>query len=215
MKLTDIKIRSILLEATDEDISKIVFKDNSLEIPSDIGIILGGPSLYKRAAAGASLYQEGLVKKLIASGGIGYLNKDRNNPEAFLIRDYLLNAGIPGSDIISEPISKNTFENIINILSILNNIYDINNTSFTIITSDFHLKRSTAILAEILGKDVQGIGIEDGITDNKNWTNTQIGRIQILKEALLLINSARRKEIEDLEVGTLSLKRKKHKNLHF
>ena len=89
---------------------------------------------------------------------------------------------------------------VINILSILNNIYDINNTSFTIITSDFHLKRSTAILAEILGKDVQGIGIEDGITDNKNWTNTQIGRIQILKEALLLINSARKKEIEDLLV---------------
>ncbi len=213
MKLTDIKYKNILLDLTDEDISKIVFQNNVIESPSDIGIILGGPRLYKRAAAALTLYQKGLIKKIIVSGGIGYLNYDKNNPKAFLMRDYLLNAGVSKEDIIAEPISKTTTENIYNSLAILDGVYDLDKTSFTIVTSDFHLKRSMAILAKLLKKNVQGFGIEDGIIDSKNWSNTLMGRIQVLKEAILLINYAKNNQIEDLEVSDLSLKRVK--NLHF
>lgn len=212
MKLSELKYTTILFDTSDEDIEKIVYRDNLLERPSDIGIVLGGLGMIpNRVDAGIELYKKGLVKKLILSGGIGYLNKDREHPEAFKMLDYALSQGMAGDDVIAEAFSRNTLENMDNSLEIIKGVYLHEETSFTVVTSDFHLRRSMELLISILGNrsNVQGLGVKDGITDIDSWRNSLAGRKQLIMEALLLSYYARHEKIADLEVGSLSLKRTK------
>ena len=214
MKLSDVKYSDLLMrKVTKEDIDKIVYSGDvvDLENPkSDIGIVLGGPGMIPyRVNKGIELYKEGMINKLIVCGGIGYLNKDRVTPEAFKMRDYLLEQGIPGEDVIAESFSRNTVENFQNVLAILDGIYDLDKTRFTVVTSDFHLRRSVGLYIRELGisKSVQGRGSRDGVTDIFSWDKTNMGRRQILQEALLLINYAKSDKIVDVEIDGLSLKR--------
>ncbi len=214
MKLSDVKYSDLLMrKVTKEDIDKIVYSGDvvDLENPkSDIGIVLGGPGMIPyRVNKGIELYKEGMIDKLIVCGGIGYLNKDRVTPEAFKMRDYLLEQGIPGEDVIAESFSRNTVENFQNVLAILDGIYDLDKKRFTVVTSDFHLRRSVGLFIRELGisKFVQGRGSRDGVTDIFSWDKTNMGRRQILQEALLLINYAKSDKIVDVEIDGLSLKR--------
>lgn len=87
------------------------------------------------------LYQQGIIKKIIVSGGSGHLiYKDRT--EAAFIKKYLTNIGIDAEDIIFESRSRNTHENA-RFTSVLLKENRINDTVL-IITSSLHMTRASA-----------------------------------------------------------------------
>ena len=217
MKLTEMKSRDIFTsKTTPEDVEKIVFSGDNLsknQAHNNVAVLLGGPGMIPyRADKGIWLYEEKKVEKVLVSGGIGYLNTDRTTPEAFKMRDYLLSQGIPDKDILVEPFSRSTIENMANSLAILEGLlYNLNETELTVVTSDFHLRRSMGLLINALGNstNVYGAGSKDGVTDIDSWQNTFAGRKQIMQEALLLIKYAKEHRIPDMEIEGPSLKRHK------
>ena len=126
-RLSQIKYNEILFKASKLDMEQIVFEDQrvlkdekDVSEEYDFGLIFGNASMISlRADKGIELYRKQIVRRLIVSGGIGFLNTDRIVPEADKMQQYLLERGIPEEDIIVERFSRNTVENIQNSLQIL------------------------------------------------------------------------------------------------
>jgi uncharacterized SAM-binding protein YcdF (DUF218 family) len=88
-----------------------------------------------------NLYKRGKIKKILISGGSGYVLK-KGLDEANQLKETLVLWGIPEQDIISESLSKNTHENA---LFTANYLKKKNWTGkFLLITSGMHVKRAAA-----------------------------------------------------------------------
>ena len=204
MKVSTIKLYDILFELSYEEITNIVFKNdyNHTIKKSDIGIVLGGPSMIPhRINKVIELYNQKLIEKILVSGGIGFFNKDKKTPEAYKLEEYLFQNGIPKRDIIVEPYSKDTLDNIHFSLQLLEQYYDLDDLSLTLITSDFHLKRTLGLFSKIYPTaKIQWIGIKDGIHDREIWDKTKKSKLLIYKELIQLIRYAKKGYIEDFDV---------------
>ena len=121
----------------------------------DFAVVLGGIATYDTKAGkiipryaadrlmqAVRLYKLGRVKKIFISGGAAALFIDRQ-PESNFLKKYLLDVGIPESDIVIENKSKNTYENAI----FTRKIFEKNGWAgkkFLLITSAFHMRRAEA-----------------------------------------------------------------------
>jgi uncharacterized SAM-binding protein YcdF (DUF218 family) len=129
------------------------------EIPAQmrVGIVLGGFSYYDfrlkrihfnrncdRVFQAVLLYKMGYIKKLLISGGSGSMLKPYE-VESILIKEYLVGIGIPAEDVLTEPTSKNTYENALFSKKTLNGLgYPTQTETFLLITSAFHMPRAVA-----------------------------------------------------------------------
>lgn len=87
------------------------------------------------------LYQQGVIEKIIVSGGSGHLiYTDRT--EAVYIGIYLSRIGIPEEAVIMDTLSKNTHQNTLHVAEILQQ-YNITEPVL-LITSALHMKRAGA-----------------------------------------------------------------------
>ncbi|UJP63337.1 YdcF family protein [Mongoliitalea daihaiensis] len=126
------------------------------EVPKhDIGIVLTGvTNLSKttydrtffnkgadRITHALQLYKEGNINRILITGGQG-LNPTNPNTEAKLLKDFLLVAGVPETDIIIEDQAKNTYQNAIFTKETLQELDIPADQSFILITSAFHMKRA-------------------------------------------------------------------------
>lgn len=204
MKLSKIKYFNIFFRYKKEDLESIVFTNNQYNenVIFDIAIIFGGVSMIPyRLDAAINLYNNKKVKKILVSGGIGFLSLDRKNKEAHKMQEYLLINGVKKEDIIIEDKSRNTYENIIKSSIILKESYNLENIKIILITSDFHLKRCMELMKKNTSvKDPYGIGIKDGKNDLENWHSYSKGRKNIRVEAILLTYYAKKNKIADLEI---------------
>jgi len=211
MRLSNIKYHDIIF-GSDKDIEKIVFDNDNQELQEkcDVGIVFGGISMIPhRIEQAISLYENGLINRILVSGGIGFLNKDRKTPEAIKLKNYLLDKGVSQRDILIEDKSRNTLENILYFLEILKSQYDLSYTKLALISSDFHIRRCMQLLGAYYNiENLFGSGVKDGITDFDNWTFSLYGRRIILTEALLLCYYAKQNMITDLDIEGIDLKRK-------
>jgi len=120
----------------------------------EAGILLGGFSGYDvnnhgyfleasdRFIQTMSLYHQGIIKKIIMTGGNGTLS--RYMPaESFFIKDQLEKNGIPKNDIILESNSRNTFENAVNTKYIIDTLKL--KGPFVLITSAIHMPRAESL----------------------------------------------------------------------
>lgn len=87
------------------------------------------------------LYQMGKIKKILITGGQG-LTPVNPNTEALLLKNFLMMAGMPESDIMIEDQAKNTRENALFTKVLLEEKGIDLNQEFILITSAFHMKRS-------------------------------------------------------------------------
>ena len=121
----------------------------------DVGIVLGGMAEYNgdldeisfrrqgdRLMQALTLYHTGKVKKLLISGDSGHVT-DRGLHEAKQVKAILIKWGIPEEDIITEEISKNTYENALETAKILKKDYP-EIQSYLLITSGIHMRRARA-----------------------------------------------------------------------
>ncbi|MCR5567235.1 MAG: YdcF family protein [Clostridiales bacterium] len=80
---------------------------------------------------------------------------DEPMPEAVAMEAYLLRKGVPQNDLLKDPDSFNTNQNLQNAAALLSSLPDIK--TVLIVTSDYHVPRSLAI-AQDLGFDACGMG---------------------------------------------------------
>lgn len=213
MQLSKIKTTDILFRLNDADISHVVYDIGYKEVTghADIGFVFGGVSMIPyRIKEAINLYEQGLIDRILVSGGIGYLNIDRKTPEGIKMQKYLIEHGVPEEDIIVECESKDSIENIVNAMKIIGDDYNIDKTRFVLISSDFHIRRCIGLFTTLVGDNgLQARTAYDGQYDMYSWVNTLSGRRQIITEAILLANYARNNKIPDYEIEDVSLSRKK------
>lgn len=130
-------------------------KSTDLTKQYDVAIVLGGATRYfnsetirpvygsgvDRLIQAVDLYKSQKVKKILLTGGSGYLlNQDFK--ESDVLRKVLLTMAVADSDIVIENKSRNTYENAKMTSEILKtNKYG---SSFLVITSAFHIRRTKA-----------------------------------------------------------------------
>ena len=85
----------------------------------------------------------------------GAQGSDEPMPEAEAMRKYMIEKGIPAEDIMIDPDSFNTNQNLTNAQKLLSSHTSIG--SILVVTSDYHVPRSLAI-AEDLGFKASGLG---------------------------------------------------------
>ncbi len=118
------------------------------------GILLGGLSGHDknnrgyfgdnadRFIAAANLYHQGIIKKIIVSGGTGTLSQ-KEPPEAFFLKTQLIANGIHEADILIESRSRNTYENGIYSRQIIDSLQL--KAPYVLITSALHMRRSASV----------------------------------------------------------------------
>lgn len=120
----------------------------------EAGILLGGMVGYDKNDRGyfgdnadrfiqtANLYHQGIIKKIIVTGGKGSI-KQKEPAEATYLHTQLLANGIKEQDIIVESRSRNTYENAVYTKQITDSMHLA--TPFVLITSAQHMKRSISV----------------------------------------------------------------------
>lgn len=137
----------------------ILSQYNANAVPgADYCIILGaqlnanGPSevLRRRLDRAVEYLNANIDTKVIVSGGQG-----RNEPaaEAVGMKEYLLNVGIEEDRIILEPLSGNTYENLI----FSKKLIDSDDARVVVVTNNFHVFRSLKIAKKQGYKNVEGL----------------------------------------------------------
>lgn len=140
----------------------------------DIAIVLGGftrTGLYRvddryvasaanpRLTTAIELYRLQKVKKILITSGDGAIFRRIDEPEADIVKTYLLRIGIPEQDIIIENQSKNTRENAVFTKKILD--AQAPNSNCLLITSGSHMPRSVRCFEKV------GLQCTPFSTDNK------------------------------------------------
>ena len=137
-----------------------------------------------RALEFARLQREATGKALlfVPSGGQG---ADEVLPEGEAIRNYLLESGVPGEQILAETRSKNTSENFRCSMELLRKRFGDAPLKIAFATTNYHVFRS-GILAAQHGVDAQGIG---GKTHSYFWINA------FIREFIATMVSERKKHL--------------------
>jgi uncharacterized SAM-binding protein YcdF (DUF218 family) len=121
----------------------------------EVGIVMGGSMRYfdsgsnrvvysssvDRMLQALQLYHDGHIKKILLTGGSGFVNFQEWK-ESGLIADVLLKSGVKSQDIILENNSRNTYENAAYSAKILKERNY--GSSYLLITSATHMRRSMA-----------------------------------------------------------------------
>ncbi len=135
-----------------------------MEAPYDLAIVLSGyaklgydlpneEQLFPFAGASnrlhhaVELYKLGKVKKILLSGGSGYV-VNQEISESREVKRYLLRMGLPESDIIVEPASRNTHENALFTAELLKKI-NPQPKKILLITSAHHLPRARKCFTKV------------------------------------------------------------------
>ena len=130
-------------------------KYETKNITYDYGILLGGMVDLKstedniifsknndRLLNTIELFSEKRIKKILITGASGSLTAELK--EAEILRNYLIQIGIPDSCVLSENSSNNTYENAIYSEKKLTQIHANKELNCLIITSDYHMRRALA-----------------------------------------------------------------------
>ena len=108
-----------------------------------------------RALGAIELMQRGLVDRIIVTGGIAKEFPDEKSI-AEAMEEYLVKKGVPPQKILKETKSKNTAENIENILAIL----EKEGISKVLLeTNEFHLPRAKQLFGNIMER--HGLSVEE------------------------------------------------------
>lgn len=151
-------------------------------VKSDVAIVLGCKTgtafLSNRVEKAYTLYKEGLVKKIVVTGGVG--DSDTIS-EGEWEMNRLLELGVRKEDILLEDKSKNTFENI----KFAKELMDKKNLNTAIIVSNsFHLRR-----AEFLAKNQNMKVSLSGVFDERYKDHEYYGYLRevpaLIKDFLL------------------------------
>lgn len=131
-------------------ISICLFSAKDQKCTADVAIVLGAsthngevsPVYRERINHGISLYEEGYVRKIIVTGGVGNGNEES---DAYAAKMYAISKGVPEEDILLEEVSGITQENLENAKILMD---EHGYTTAIVVSDPLHMKR-----AMLLAKD--------------------------------------------------------------
>ena len=141
----------VIMRVATRDVTFVAITD----VPkTEVALVLGAsvahgvpsPILADRANVAIALYLQGKVSKILVTGDNGQLSHDEVTP----VRKYLIDAGIPSSDIFLDHAGFDTYSSVYRAKEIFRA------TSVTIVTQDFHVPRALFI-ARSLGLPAYGV----------------------------------------------------------
>ena len=203
-------VRSLLL--SEEDKTNYVYRAKRVTVEKDkrydFAILLGCGDfdiLRSRTEQIGKLFQEGNIDKIIATGGVGHISKERGVTEASVMKGILLEMGISESDILLEDKSKDTIGNMTNSLKLIRKECG-QGGKVVLGTSEFHAKRAEGLLiktaeSENIPVEIAMYGTLDGKHDMENWMYTKDSFIKM--EAFWLSSYRMLKKIPDMPVENL------------
>ena len=106
----------------------------------DVAIVLSSGTRTERVLAGISLVRRGIADKLLIVGGSGDLF-DRRSSEASVLRRFALAFGLSNEQVLTEEISRNTYENALKATEI---IRTGQYRDLLLITTALHMYRAAA-----------------------------------------------------------------------
>jgi uncharacterized SAM-binding protein YcdF (DUF218 family) len=148
----------------------------------DLVIVLGGPSVTSILPA-LDMFHLGLANQFIISG---YGPTKRRPPEWQALLQAALSGGIPGSAILIEQTSRNTYENFLNSeLLIRDKIGWDRLSSVAISTQPVHTRRALMTAAHIFPKHIQFLMLANSDKADiqpSAWWQDEYGKLSVLEE---------------------------------
>ena len=132
---------------------------------ADVAVVLGNrvfadgslsPWLQGRVDKALELYKNGHVKKIFVSGGIS-TEEDGGYPEGDAMRNYLIQKGVPATNIITDNAGINTFYTAKNFIDWNN---DQHYSSVLVVSQFFHATRTKYIFKKLGYKNVNSASSE-------------------------------------------------------
>jgi len=153
----------------------------------DMGILLGGMVSYQsdtsqinfnsngdRLFQTIDLYHSGYIDKILISSGSGLLLMP-SFKESYLIKQYMVNIGIPREDVLIETNSRNTFENAVETRKMLDLIFSHpEEEEFLLITSASHMRRANACFKK------QGLNVTPYSTTKRAESGPSVFRSEMI-----------------------------------
>jgi uncharacterized SAM-binding protein YcdF (DUF218 family) len=188
-------------------LTEITFLSESKPIASDVIFVFSGthPGHWEKTI---EAYEKGLGKTIIVTGGVSPTGRKHPNwenemtPEAHVIIEKLLEAGIPKSAIVYEDKSSNTLENVL----FAKEVFDFNDVKSVLFICKAHTAgRQYRTLANYLRKDIafHPYGFDtvyEGVAvSHNNWMHSPIGRARVYGEYKRILFYGFRGDILPLE----------------
>lgn len=149
-------------------------KEN-VNLQADVGIVLGAtlwnnkpsPALRERLDHSLELFRSGAIRSFIVTGGLD--NNGAILTEAEGMRNYLMEQGVPGGQVVMDSLSRSTYEN----LAFAQEIMEQNDwETAVIITHNYHGSRA-ADIAKKLGFSPVLVSVTDSRVLNMNYHETR------------------------------------------
>jgi len=162
-------------------------------VKSDYAIVLGCDTEHalKRADYAAEFYHREGTQKLIVSGGVERSLGEKKMPEYQIMRDRLIEKGVPENAILLETQAKDTIQNMLNSATVISNDrYIMKVKNITIITEAYHLPRALITAKLFLPRifNVYGFSVNcaEQVRESMDMINTELGflRTLIVEEGL-------------------------------
>ena len=120
-----------------------------------IGLVLGARSHADRPSAflaarldlALELFKAGKIRGILVTGD----GLERSNFETKVMREYLVERGVPPEQIVEDPAGFDTYDSCVR----ARDVFGV--TELTVITQDYHVGRAIAI-CELVGVDAVGVG---------------------------------------------------------
>jgi vancomycin permeability regulator SanA len=128
---------------------------------ADIAVVLGNrvyaggrlsPLLQGRVDRALRLYREGLVPRIMVSGGRG--RREDRYPEGLAMKQYLVAHGVPGDRIIEDNDGENTYLTGKDFLPVADSLHL---SSAIIVSSFYHVTRAKYIFRKLGFRDVHSV----------------------------------------------------------
>lgn len=190
MKISDLNPNNL----TDKEIHKLLYTnlDDDLE-KGDCIFLFGSRTASKyRLPKAFQLYREGRANKILFSGGAVWENSP--NSEAVLLKNEAIKLGIREEDLLVETQSRNTKENVLASLLVLDRYFQIHNINrLLIVTSNYHMRRTYLTLKTYMPSWIEYsfCPAENQSTKKDNWFLSKKGRERVTEEARKIIKYVR------------------------
>ncbi|HYT87566.1 MAG TPA: YdcF family protein [Gemmataceae bacterium] len=139
----------------DEAVSAVFVRDEP-EL-ADLALVFGhcdADVSHRRARHAVSLYRQGLVPRLLFSGG-GHTTAD-GTPEAERMASEALGLGVPAEVVLLELRSRNTYENVENSLALLREMGLLSGVSVVLLVSwPWHTRRVLLLARHVFPSEIR------------------------------------------------------------
>ncbi|NIK72509.1 YdcF family protein [Paenibacillus sp. BK720] len=168
----------------------------------DVIFVFGSQkSLKYRVPEVIKLHKQNRAPIILFSGGHRW--DGQSDVEAKLMREEAIKQGIPKENILIEPFSKYTKENVICSSEVLESSIGLANVKrILIVTTAYHMRRCHLTMKTFLPDSISYIfcPVNDMDTRRDTWSKNEIGTTRVREECKKLITYIRNKQLIDFDV---------------